>query len=70
MYDGKDAHLVANPLKRYLLNSTVLKSYKHGADGSLTLMPRTTTPVPRNRLTGFRHPTGPFYSVLRLYRLA
>ena len=37
MYDGKTQLLVANPLKRYLLNSTTLKSYKYGPDGSLTL---------------------------------
>ena len=37
MYDGKSQLLVANPLKRYLLNSTMLKSYRYEADGSLTL---------------------------------
>ena len=35
MYDGKTQLLVANPLNRYLLNSTTLKSYKYGPDGSL-----------------------------------
>ena len=35
MYDGKTQLLVANPAKRYLLNSTTLKSYQYGADGSL-----------------------------------
>jgi hypothetical protein len=37
MYDGKTQYLVANPLKRYLLNSTMLKSFKYGNDGSLTI---------------------------------
>jgi len=37
MYDSMTQLLVANPLKRYLLNSTYLSSYKYGPDGSLTL---------------------------------
>lgn len=36
MYDGKTKHLVANSLDRYLLNSTMLKSFKFADDGSLT----------------------------------
>jgi len=28
---------VENPLKRYLLNSTILKTFEYGMDGSLTL---------------------------------
>jgi len=35
MYDGKTQFLVANPLERYLLNSTILRSFTTGADGSL-----------------------------------
>jgi hypothetical protein len=34
MYDGKTQLLVANPLKRYPLNSTTLDSYTYNADGS------------------------------------
>ena len=41
----QDQLLVANPLKRYLLNSTTLDSYKYGADGSLTLTSPTPTPT-------------------------
>jgi len=37
MYDGKTQFLVENPLKRYLLNSTILKTFEYGMDGSLTL---------------------------------
>ena len=46
MYDGKTQLLVANPLKRYLLNSTTL-SYKFGADGSLTFYLAHDDPGPR-----------------------
>lgn len=32
MSDGKPQLIVANPLKRHLLNSTTPKSYKYGPD--------------------------------------
>src|SRR5207244_1856943 len=32
IYDGETQFLVANPLKRYLLNSTMLKSFTYGED--------------------------------------
>jgi len=67
MYDGKTQYLVANPLKRYLLNSTVLKSYKYGADGSLTLYVSHDNPGPAKQANWLPAPDGPFYSVLRLY---
>src|ERR1700677_1892787 len=46
MYDGKTQFLVETPLKRYLLNSTMLKSYKYGSDGSLTLYISDKNPGP------------------------
>jgi hypothetical protein len=52
MSDGKTQLLVANPLKRHLLNSTTLKSYKYGPDGSLTLYISYDDPGPA------KHPTG------------
>ncbi len=50
MYDGKSQLLVANPLNRYLLNSTTLDSYKYGPDGSLTLYISHHQPRPRQRI--------------------
>lgn len=44
MYDGRTQFLVANPLQRYLLNSTMLKSFAYGADGSLTLYVQKDSP--------------------------
>ena len=37
MYGGQTQLLVANPLKRYVPNSTMLASFKFADDGSLTL---------------------------------
>ena len=67
MYDGKTQLLVANPLKRYLLNSTTLKSYKYGADGSLTLYISNTNPGPAKQPNWLPAPDGPFYAVFRVY---
>jgi hypothetical protein len=67
MYDGKTQLLVANPLKRYLLNSTTLKSYKYGSDGSLTLYISNTNPGPAKQPNWLPAPNGPFYAVFRVY---
>lgn len=67
MYDGKTQLLVANPLKRYLLSSTTLKSYKFGPDGSLTLYVGHVDPGPAKRSNWLPAPDGPFYCVLRVY---
>lgn len=67
MYDGKTQFLVANPLKHYLLNSTTLKSYKYGADGSLTLYVSRENPGPAKQSNWLPAPDGPFYCVLRVY---
>jgi hypothetical protein len=67
MYDGKTQLLVENPLKRYLLNSTTLKSYKYGPDGSLTLYVAHGDPGSAKRSNWLPAPDGPFYCVLRVY---
>jgi hypothetical protein len=67
MYDGKTQLLVENPLKRYLLNSTNLKSYKYGPDGSLTLYLSHEDPGPAKQSNWLPAPDGPFYAVLRVY---
>ena len=67
MYDGKTQFLVPNPLKRYLLNSTTLKSYKYGPDGSLTLYISHDNPGPAKQSNWLPAPDGPFYAVLRDY---
>ena len=44
MYDGKTQLPVANPLKRYLINSTMLPSLKRDKDGGLTLYLQEDSP--------------------------
>ena len=67
MYDGKTQLLVANPLNRYLLNSTTMKSYAYGADGSLTLNIGRDNPGPKEQSNWLPAPDGPFYAILRVY---
>lgn len=67
MYDGKTQFLVANPINRYLLNSTTLKSYKYGADGSLTFYIKKDSPGAKKDSNWLPAPDGPFYAILRLY---
>ena len=66
-YDGKTQLLVANPIHRYLLNSTTLKSYKYGTDGSLTLYIRKDSPGKDKESNWLPAPDGPFYAVYRIY---
>jgi hypothetical protein len=67
MYDGKTQFLVANPLKRYLLNSTMLKSFKYAPDGTLTLYLQKNSPGAAKEANWLPAPDGPFYAVLRIY---
>jgi hypothetical protein len=67
MYDAKTQLLVANPLKRYLLNSTMLKTFKYGADGPLTFYVQKTSPGAAKSSNWLPAPDGPFYAILRLY---
>lgn len=67
MYDGKSKLLVANPLKRYLINSRMLPELKLDADGGLTLYVQNTTPGKDKESNWLPAPKGPFYGVLRIY---
>jgi len=67
MYDGKSQFLVANPLKRYLLNSTMLKTFKYGDDGSLTFYVQKSSPGAARETNWLPAPDGPFYTILRMY---
>jgi len=67
MYDGKSQFLVANPLNRYLLNSTLLETFKYDADGSLTLYLQKDSPGADKESNWLPAPDGPFYAILRLY---
>lgn len=67
MYDGKTQLLVANPLDRYLLNSTMLDQFDYGQDGSLTLHIARESPGADGQANWLPAPNGPFYCILRLY---
>lgn len=67
MYDGKTQLLVANPLKRYLLNSTMLKAFRYADDGSLTIYVSKDSPGTEKEANWLPAPAGPFYCILRLY---
>ena len=67
MYDGKSQLLVANPLKRYLLNSTSLSSYEYGPDGSLALHISYNKPETATESNWLPAPDGPFYCIFRVY---
>jgi hypothetical protein len=67
MYDGKTQFLVANTLKRYLLNSPMLKSFKYGSDGSLTIYVQKSSPGAAKEANWLPAPDGPFYAILRIY---
>jgi hypothetical protein len=67
MYDGKSQLLVANPLKRYLVNSPMLKSFKLAADGSLTIYLQKESPGEDMESNWLPAPDGPFYCIMRIY---
>jgi len=67
MYDGKTQLLVANPLNRYLLNSTTLNTYKRGEDGSITFYIQKDNPGPGLETNWLPAPNDKFYLMLRLY---
>lgn len=67
MYDAKTQLLVSNPLKRYLLNSTMLDQLKKEADGSVVLYLQKESPGKDLEANWLPAPDGPFYAVLRLY---
>ncbi|HKO49347.1 MAG TPA: DUF1254 domain-containing protein [Polyangiaceae bacterium] len=67
MYDGRSKLLVDNPLKRYLINSTMLQSLKRDADGGITLTLQHASPGKAQEANWLPAPNGPFYAVLRLY---
>ncbi len=67
MYDGTTQLLVANPLRRYLLNSTTLDAYKYGPDGSLTFYLSQANPGPDKESNWLPAPGGTFYGIFRVY---
>jgi hypothetical protein len=67
MYEQPSSLLVANPLNRYLLNSTMLPTFKRDADGGLTLLIQNESPGKDAEANWLPAPKGPFSVIMRLY---
>jgi hypothetical protein len=67
MYEQPASLLVANPLNRYLLNSTMLSQFKKDADGGLTLLLQNESPGRDKETNWLPAPKGPFSMIMRLY---
>lgn len=59
--------MVANPLNRYLLNSTMLAQFKRDADGGLTLLIQHDAPGNDHEANWLPASEGPFSMMMRLY---
>jgi hypothetical protein len=67
MYEMPASLLVANPLNRYLLNSTMMQQFVRDADGGLTLVIQNESPGKDRVANWLPAPKGPFLVVMRLY---
>jgi hypothetical protein len=67
MYDGKSQLLIANPIKRYLINSPMLPHLKKNGDGSLTLYIQKDNPGADKESNWLPAPNDTIYLVMRLY---
>jgi hypothetical protein len=67
MYEAPSILLVDNPLKRYLLNSTMLPQFKRDADGGLTFLIQHDSPGKALESNWLPAPAGPFIAFMRLY---
>ncbi|MFM0203720.1 DUF1214 domain-containing protein [Paraburkholderia fungorum] len=67
MYDGATQLLVHNPIKRYLINSTMLPSLRKNADGSRTIYIQKDSPGKDMESNWLPAPDGPIYLAMRLY---
>lgn len=67
MYAEPTKLLAANPLDRYLLNSTMLAQFKPDADGGLTLLIQHESPGKDSEANWLPAPEGPFSMMMRLY---
>jgi hypothetical protein len=67
MYDQPASLLVANPIDRYLINSTMLSQMKRDADGGLTILVQNESPGKDAEANWLPAPKGPFSMIMRLY---
>jgi hypothetical protein len=67
MYELPASLLVANPIKRYLLNSPMLPHFVKDADGGLTFYFQNESPGKDKESNWLPAPKGPFVVYMRLY---
>ena len=67
MYEMPTSLLVANPLNRYLFNSTMLLQFKRDADDGITFYIQHNSPGADKEANWLPAPTGPFAMFMRLY---
>jgi hypothetical protein len=67
LYELPASLLFANPINRYLINSTMLEELQKGADGGITLHVQHDRPEGDAAANWLPAPTGPFFLAMRLY---
>jgi len=67
MYRLPDQQLVPNPIKRYLINSSTLRSLKRDADGGVTIYIQPESPGKSKESNWLPAPQGPFMVAMRYY---
>jgi hypothetical protein len=67
MYELPSSLLVANPLNRYLINSSMLPELKRDSDGGLTLYIQHDSPGKDKESNWLPAPSGPFLMFMRLF---
>jgi hypothetical protein len=67
LYELPSSLLSANPLNRYLINSSMLPGLKKDEDGGVTLLVQHESPGKDNESNWLPAPAGPFFCALRLY---
>lgn len=67
MYEQPASLLVANPIKRYLLNSPMLPQFTKDDDGSITFFIQGESPGSEKEANWLPAPQGPFSLIMRLY---
>lgn len=67
MYEMPASLLVANPINRYLINSTMLPELKKDAKGGITIYIQYESPGKDKESNWLPAPNGPFAVALRLY---
>jgi hypothetical protein len=67
IYDGTSRSLIANPIDRYLVNSSMLPTMKTNTNGGLTIYIQHKSPGPGRRANWLPAPDGPMLLGMRLY---